>query len=117
MHYHRGHRGHGEHRGKQSRNSFCVFRSVLLSVCSVLSVFSVLAFEFGCRDFGAGGTGELVIRPRILREIDAADLQAYSQPAPALTTQPTTTALTRPSTRPAPEQHEVRIEDVRRLAL
>ncbi len=114
---HKEHKDRRDHGGRQSADLFCLSRSAFCSAIFAISVFSVFAFQFGCRNFGAGGTGELVIRPRILHEIDAADLQAYSQPAPALTTQPTTMALTRPSTRPAPEQHEVRIEDVRRLAL
>jgi outer membrane protein len=81
------------------------------------AVVCAIVLLSGCRNFGTGGTDELVVRPRILREIEAVDIAQYAVPAPPLTTQPTTTALTRPSTRLAPAEQRLTIEDVRRLAL
>jgi outer membrane protein TolC len=77
----------------------------------------VLITALGCRDFGTGGTGELVVRQRVLREIEAVDVADFAVPAAPLATQPTTTALTQPTSRPAPAEYRLRIEDVRRLAL
>jgi outer membrane protein len=108
---HREHRGHGEHR--DGKNNFSFF----LSVLSLFSVSSVVAFSGGCIRFGTGGTGELVVRERTLREIDVVDVADYAVPAPPLATQPTTNALTRPTSRPAPAEYRLLIEDVRRLAL
>src|SRR5690349_20283616 len=110
---HGEHRGHGEARGNAS---LCFMVPRLFSVASVVSVLTLFP---GCiRDFGKGGTGELVVRPRVLREIDAIDVADYAVPAPPLATQPTTQALTQPSTKPTPpEEYRLRIEDVRRLAL
>jgi outer membrane protein TolC len=83
---------------------------------SVVSVSSVLVLTAGCFRFGTGGTGELVVPKRILREIDTVNVSEYAVEAPPLETQPTTQALTRPTSRPAPE-YRLTIEDVRRLAL
>jgi outer membrane protein TolC len=85
---------------------------------SVLSVVSVLITLPGCRNFGTGGTGELVIRERVLREIDSVALEDFAVAPPPLATQPSTQALTQPSTRPTPpEERQIRVEDVRQLAL
>lgn len=111
------HREHGEHGAhREERRRFSVLLS-LFSVLSVFSVCSVVVFLGGCRDFGTGGTGEWVVRQRVLREIEAVDVAEYAIPAPPLATQPTTTALTRPTTRPAPAERRLLVEDVRRLAL
>jgi hypothetical protein len=79
----------------------------------------VLAFALpGCRNFGTGGTGELVIRERVLREIDSVSLSDFAVTPPPLATQPSTQALTQPSTKPTPaEERQIRVEDVRQLAL
>jgi outer membrane protein TolC len=65
----------------------------------------------GCRDFGRGGTGELVIPKRELREIESTELQ----PAPA-TGPATQVASTRPSTQPLTEI-PLAIEEARQMAL
>ena len=83
----------------------------------LLVLLSAVALVSGCFRFGTGGTGELVVRERTLREIEAVDVSKYAVPAPPLTTQPTTSALTRPTSRPAPVEHPITIENVRRLAL
>jgi outer membrane protein TolC len=74
-------------------------------------------FLSGCMRFGTGGTGELVVAERELREIEAVDASEYAIPAPPLETQPTTDTLTRPTSRPAAPEYPISIEDVRRLAL
>jgi outer membrane protein TolC len=84
----------------------------------VLSVVSVLITVPGCRNFGTGGTGEVVIRERVLREIDSVSLSDFAVTPPPLATQPSTQALTQPSTKPTPpEERTIRVEDVRQLAL
>src|SRR5256885_5639449 len=66
--------------------------------------------DAGCiKDFGTGGTGELVIPQRELREVKAGDLSSLS------TTRPTTSAATRPSTQPA--ELALTIEECRQFAL
>jgi outer membrane protein TolC len=52
-----------------------------------------------------------------LHEIESVDVADYAVPSPPLATQPSTTALTRPTSRPAPQEYKLAIEDVRRLAL
>lgn len=84
----------------------------MLAVCVAVSTFAL-----GCRHFGTGGTGELVVRKRMLREIDAINVADYAVPAPPLATQPATMALTRPTSRPVPAEYKLTIEEVRRLAL
>src|SRR5688500_16449074 len=86
-------------------------------ISAVAALVFAIAFAGGCRNFGAGGTGELVVRERVLREIDTVDVSQYAVPAPPMTTQATTSPLTRPSTHPAPMEQKLTIEDVRRLAL
>src|SRR3954454_19917188 len=69
----------------------------------------------GCiKDFGTGGTGELVIPRSQLREIKTTDLPA-AVPMPT-TQEAAALPTTRPATRPV-AQIEVTIEQVRRLAL
>lgn len=65
----------------------------------------------GCRDFGTGGTGEIVVPRDTLRTINATDLHqvANTQPARQVT-------ATQPATEPAP-QRDLTIEDVRLMAL
>lgn len=84
------------------------------------SVVSVFLFSAGCRDFGTGGTGELVVPRRILREIETVGMADYATPAPP----PPTTQVTekgavtaRPTSRPAPPEFPLTIERVRQLAL
>ncbi len=75
-------------------------------------VISILAFLMsGCRDFGVGGTGEIVVARETTRIITATDLQpvAVTQPSVEVTT-------TQPTTEPAP-QRDLTIEDVRQMAL
>src|SRR3954468_13103328 len=106
----KSHRGtETQRRCRRSSTPLCLCVSVVLCIC-----FSVI----GCRNFGTGGTGELVVRQRVLREIDAVEISQFAVPAPPLATQPSTQALTQPSTRPTPpEERRILIEDVRRLAL
>lgn len=66
----------------------------------------------GCfRDYGAGGTGELVIPRSELREVRTVNVEQFA------TTRPTTIPATMPSTQPAPPELTVSIEDVRKNAL
>jgi outer membrane protein TolC len=74
----------------------------------------------GCRDFGTGGTGELVVPRRILREVEAVDVADYATDAPPPpTTRVTGTgpSTTRPTSRPAPAEYPLTIEQVRQFAL
>ncbi len=74
----------------------------------------LMLLALGCRDIGRGGTGELVIPQRTLREIEATEPHdfAASQPATAPSTQPST----RPSSQPVADR-PMTIEEVRQLAL
>lgn len=108
---HGAHRGHGDN----SRST-----SFIRLFVSVVSVCSVLQFSAGCRDFGTGGTGELVVPRRMLREIEAVDVADYATPAPP----PPTTQVTKegpvtrgPTSRPAPPERPMTIEEVRQLTL
>lgn len=86
----------------------------------MLSVSSVVQFCAGCRDFGTGGTGELVVLPRILREIESVDVADYATPGPPPPTTQVTAAgpvTEQPTSRPAPPEHPLTIERVRQLAL
>ena len=66
----------------------------------------------GCvRDFGTGGTGELVIPQSEMRVIESPELAAVADPRPT-----TAIAATQPATQPAPEVH-LTLEEVRQLAL
>src|SRR5688500_1167722 len=89
-----------------------------LCLCVSVAPLFLLLLAPGCvRNFGTGGTGEMVVPRRVLREVEAIDVSRYAVPAAPLETQPTTTALTRPSTRPAPAEQPITVEEVRRLAL
>jgi outer membrane protein len=71
----------------------------------------------GCKDFGAGGTGELTIPHETLHRIDTLNLPTAPVPPPS--TQPTT-AATLPTTLPATQpvrEVQLSIEEARRLAL
>src|SRR5947208_12594355 len=84
-----------------------VLRATFISACVLIG---------GCiKDFGTGGTGELVIPRSQLREIKTTDLQAVTI-APPTTQEAAALPTTRPATRPV-AQIEVTIEQVRRLAL
>jgi outer membrane protein len=104
------------HSGTETQRCFrhpsaplCLCVSVALCFCCLI---------VGCRHFGTGGTGEIVVRQRVLREIDAVDMSQYAVAPPPLATQPSTQALTQPSTRlTPPEERTIRVEEVRRLAL
>ena len=70
----------------------------------------------GCiKNFGTGGTGELVVPKDQLRVVKPTDLDAVAINPPT-TQEATTLPTTRPATRPAPTI-QVTIEEVRRLAL
>src|SRR5436305_3335277 len=85
----------------------------LLLIAIALLLFVELP---GCiKDFGAGGTGELVVPRKQLREINGTDLSAVAI-APPTTQEATTLPTTRPETRPV-AQISVTIEEVRRYAL
>ena len=117
---HRAFKGQSGHRGKRTNQRDSLYRRFFLSVFSVLSVASVVQLSFGCRDFGTGGTGELVVAGRILREIEAVDVADYATPAPPPpTTQVTATGpvTRRPASGPAPAEYPLTIERVRQLAL
>src|ERR1051325_239114 len=78
-----------------------------LALLASLGLSAVLG---GCiKDFGTGGTGELVVPPRELREVKASDLSSLS------TTRPTTATTTRPTTLPA--ELALTIEECRQLSL
>ena len=87
--------------------------AVLRCPCSLFLIAFVLS---GCiKDFGTGGTGELVIPRNQLREIKPTNLDAVAI-APPTTQEATTLPTTRPATRPLAEIR-VTIEEVRRYAL
>jgi outer membrane protein TolC len=80
---------------------------------------------FSCiKNFGTGGTGEMVVSRDRLRKIDPIDLTTFAQPGSA-GTQPSTEPSTQPvlsraaSTQPdrPPVQVQITLTDVRRLAL
>jgi outer membrane protein len=75
------------------------------------SIILLLVIAAGCRNFGTGGTGELVVPPERLRNIEATDLHEVAVPEP-MTEIPTTA----PATQPAPEVL-LTIEEVRQMAL
>ena len=88
-----------EHRWNARARLICVY------LCS-----SVVPLICGCQDFGAGGTGELVVPKQVLRQVEPMDESRVV----------TTRASTEPSTRPAstqPTQVPLSIERVRELAL
>lgn len=66
-------------------------RLICVYLCS--SVVSVI----GCRDFGAGGTGEYVVQPQRVREIESVDPQTFPSVGPAAT-QPLVLSTTQPTT-------------------
>src|SRR5688572_2022376 len=76
----------------------------------IISLF--LITTGGCvRNYGTGGTGELVIPKDETRVIVSTDLTPVA-------TEPTTTiAATQPSTQPAPPEVHLTLEEVRQLAL
>src|SRR5438067_13807251 len=61
----------------------------------------------GCGDFGEGGSGEIVVPQRTLREIDAVEMRDL----------PTTNPTTQATSQPAAKEIRLRIEDVRREVL
>jgi outer membrane protein TolC len=66
-----------------------------------------------CRDFGAGGTGEMVVPRAQLRDIQPMDLSQS-----IATTQESTIAATQPATsQPAPKEVTLTLEQVRQMAL
>lgn len=81
-----------------------------LRFCSAGWLALCMLSSAGCKDFGAGGTGELVVPQARLREIEPMDLTQVA------TTQPTTEPSTQPATRPV-EKITLTLEEVRQLAL
>ncbi|HEV8604748.1 MAG TPA: TolC family protein [Tepidisphaeraceae bacterium] len=85
---------------------------------SILFTFALLVIAqlSGCiRQFGTGGTGELVVPRQQLREINPTDLSSAAV-APPSTQEATTLPTTRPATRPAVAV-PLTLEEVRRWAL
>lgn len=98
---------------------------------AAVGALSLLGLTLGCNPrLGTGGTGELVVPRRVLREVEPLDLDAVSRPRPpetgpttrgeaAQATQPATAPATGPAaTQPAPSPEVyLSLADVRRLAL
>ena len=78
---------------------------------TVLALSTLLTL--GCyRDFGTGGTGELVVPKEELRVIDGLDLKPTTQPTTVVTTLPTSLPAV-----PVVPEVALNIGDVRRMAL
>lgn len=84
-------------------------RSSLVCTCLCSSVLAT-----GCRDLGAGGTGEYVVAPQRLREVEAVDPGSLPSMGSA-TTRPFVLSTTQPTTRLA--EQPITLDQVRRWAV